>query len=135
MRNSHVTVSLRDENALDCSYAIVRKGPLSVLVIVRNLDCAIYDLSALQKGGCRYLLLKHYPAESIAYHDFLKLIGKMCTKKEDSKYFGPHLEEDNWMIVDEGDCEHMIHAGERVRFEARKREFTAFITAHAADFQ
>jgi hypothetical protein len=34
-----------------------------------------------------YLLLKHYDSDSSAYRDFLKLIGKMCKKSGDSKYF------------------------------------------------
>lgn len=87
MQASYVTVSLRDENHLDCSYAIVRKVNSAVVIVVRDSDCAIFDFSALQSGNGHYLLLKHYSTDSIAYCDFLKLIGKMCTKREDRQVF------------------------------------------------
>ena len=134
MENSDVSVSQRGENHLDCRYAIVRKAAAAVLVVVRNADCSIFDTTDLQHSNVRYLLLKHYPSADMAYRDFLKLIGKMCTKRADSKYFGKHLPEDNWMLVDKSGRDRMICPDERAMFDDRRQELMSYIHAHATDF-
>lgn len=96
---------MRDETTLNCSYAIVTKGTINIIIILRDCECAIYDYNDLKaKENYHYLLLKHYKSPSCAYKDFLKLIGKMCKKSSDSKYFSNRKQEDNRMIFD--DFEH-----------------------------
>ena len=80
MTESTVHVSMRAENGLGCSYAVVCKANHAVLILLRDAECAVFDL--LQPDS-RYLLLKHYADAALAYTDFLKLIGKMCKKQPD----------------------------------------------------
>ncbi|MCR5147095.1 MAG: hypothetical protein K6B70_07150 [Clostridia bacterium] len=81
-----------------------------------------------------YLLLKHYPDNESAYKDFLKLIGKMCKKSKDSKYFLNHKNEDNRMLYDDLKNEHMIKYDERNNFSERYEEFEKFIKENADKF-
>lgn len=109
---------MRDENDLKCSYAIVRKSGVSVLIILRDSECAIVDYDNLKRENAyRYLLMKHYSDEDNAYTDFLKLIGKMCKKREDSKYFFNHIKEDNRMVRGDSGEEHMIREEEKGLYE------------------
>lgn len=102
MTGNSVRVSMRDDNGLGCSYAIVSKGAHAVLILLREAECAVFDL---REPDSRYLLLKHYPDDRAALADFYKLIGKMCAKPPDSKYFGTRKDEDNRMLVTaDGEC-------------------------------
>ena len=88
MTESVVKVSMIEDNSLNCSYAIISKDKLNIIIIFKDLECAIFDLDDLKATKeYRYLLLKHYVTGSYAYTDFLKLIGKMCKKDKSSKYF------------------------------------------------
>ncbi|MDE6673630.1 MAG: hypothetical protein K2K19_02290 [Acetatifactor sp.] len=128
MVESTVYVSMRDENDLKCSYAIVCKSGVSVLIILKDSECAIVDYSSLKgENTYRYLLMKHYSDESNAYTDFLKLIGKMCKKREDSKYFLNHIKEDNRMVRGDSGEEHMIREEEKGLYEERYRTFEQFV--------
>ena len=100
MIESTVKVSMRDDNDLNCSYAIISKGNTNVIIILKDSECAIFDYNSLKADNFvyEYLLLKHYDNDSDAYKDFLKLIGKICKKQEGSKYFLNHKREDNRMI-------------------------------------
>ena len=62
-----------------------------------------------------------------AYTDFLKLIGKMCKKEPDSKYFRNHKEEDNRMVHNGKMQEHMINDEERSIYESRLNAFVGFV--------
>lgn len=130
-----VRVSMRDENGLGASYAIVRKASAAVLILLRDCECAIFDYAALRREdfAFRYLLCKHYSAPDAAYTDFLKLIGKMCKKSPDSKYFGTRKYEDNRMVADSGG-EHMITPEERIACAERFANFRAFVTDHRMQF-
>lgn len=136
MIESMVRTSMRDENDLDCSYATIDKGGIRVTVILRDAECAIFDAAALaaEPFHYHYLLLKHYPSSASAYTDFLKLIGKMCKKREDSKYFRCRREEDNRMVFCDFESEHMITAAERDIFQSRYDVFEQFITEHRKHF-
>lgn len=135
MNHSNVFVSLMNDNDLGCSFAIVQKQEYRVLIVVRAMECAIYDADALQAdGSAHYLLLKHYPCDAAAYRDFMKLIGKMCTKKTSSKYFAYHINEDNRMIVTNAESEHMVTDDERLAYSHRLLDFKAYIGSHHADF-
>lgn len=135
MNHSSVFVSSRDDNSLGCSFAIVQKQAYRVLIVVRERECAIFDADALHADyTTRYLLLKHYPSGTLAYRDFMKLIGKMCTKKTNSKYFGAHIREDNRMIVTDAESEHMITEDERPVYSDRLRDFKAYIELHHPAF-
>lgn len=123
MTESTVRISMRAENSLDCSYAIVSKGGHAVLILLRDADCAIFDRDAPE--SC-YLLLKHYPDDRAALADFYKLIGKMCAKPECSKYFGSHRDEDNRMVVLNDGSEHMLQPGEAEAYAQRLHAFLAF---------
>lgn len=114
---------MRAENNLDCSYAIIRKSDHAVLILLRDSECAIFDHNAPES---RYLLLKHYPNGRSALKDFYKLIGKMCAKPENSKYFGTRKDEDNRMIVLGDDSEHMLQPGETEAYAQRLHAFLAF---------
>ncbi|MBQ8556576.1 MAG: hypothetical protein IJ438_11995 [Clostridia bacterium] len=131
MSHSTVFVSLRDENGLDCSYARVHKGDSSVLIVLRGTECGVFDNSL---AHWHYLLLKHYPCDAHALRDFYKLIGKMCAKSPQSKYFGPHKDEDNRMVVTTGGSEHMLQPEERSTYEARYQAFKVFVTAQRERF-
>lgn len=135
MTESTVQISMRDENDLNCDYAIITKGAISVIVILKDLECAIFNYSDLQKRECvSYLLLKHYKNTSCAYTDFLKLIGKMCKKHRDSKYFANRIIEDNRIIFDDFNCEHGISQGERLLFQTRYSEFINFVLENRQRF-
>lgn len=56
----------------------------------------------------------------------MKLVGKMCKKREDSKYFGAHLPEDSRMVCT-AKGEHGITCGERAAYEPRFAAFRAFV--------
>lgn len=123
MTESVVKVSMIEDNGLNCSYAIISKDKLNIIIIFKDLECAIFDLDDLKETKeYRYLLLKHYVTGSYAYTDFLKLIGKMCKKDKSSKYFMNHKKEDNRMVVHK-DGERMISEEERVLFENRYNIF------------
>ena len=116
------TVRKEENRALGATYAVVEKGGIGVLLLLRDRECGIFDYSTEGLGEFRYLLLKHYDTPSRAYEDFLKLVGKMCKKNGDSKYFQNRLSEDNRMVrTAEG--EHGITREERAIYEER---FTAF---------
>lgn len=123
MTDSTVTLSMRAENGLGCSYAIVRKANHAVLILLRDAECAVFDL---HQPDSRYLLLKHYPDDRAALADFYKLIGKMCAKPADSKYFGTRKNEDNRMVVPPQGKEYMLPPEEAQQYAAR---LTAFLTA------
>jgi len=123
---STVRMSMRRDNGLDCSFAIVEKGPHAVLVLLRDADCAVFDLHA---PDSRYLLLKHYPDDRTALTDFYKLVGKMCAKQPDSKYFGTRKDEDNRMIVTVDGYEHMLLPDEAPLYAER---FSSFLANAAA---
>lgn len=129
MTESTVKVSMRDENNLDCSYAVITKDKISIIIILKDKECGIFNYDDLksQEGSFHYLLLKHYGSPSFAYRDFLKLIGKMCKKKGDSKYFSNPKQEDNRMIFEDFDHEHMLSVEEKTRYEARFSEFRRFV--------
>lgn len=123
MTESTVHVSMRAENGLGCSYAVVRKANHAVLILLRDTECAVFDL---HQPDSRYLLLKHYPDDRAALTDFYKLIGKMCAKPADSKYFGSRKDEDNRMVVPSQGKEYMLPPEEAPQYAAR---LTAFLTA------
>lgn len=120
MTANYVHVSMRADNSLDCSYATVCKAGHAVLILLRDAECAVFDLS---KPDSHYLLLKHYPDDHTALADFYKLIGKMCAKQADSKYFGTRKAEDNRMVVT-ADGEYMLTDAHE--YDARLTAFLAF---------
>ncbi len=127
MTESVVKVSMIEDNSLNCSYSIISKETLNIIIIFKDLECAIFDLDDLKETKeYRYLLLKHYVTGSYAYTDFLKLIGKMCKKDKSSKYFLNHKNEDNRMVVHE-DGERMISKEERELFKNRYDIFKEYV--------
>ena len=123
MTESAVRISMRADNDLDCSYAIIRKGDHAVLILLRDAECAVFDL---HQTDSRYLLLKHYADDRQALADFYKLTGKMCAKAEDSKYFGTRADEDNRMVVLLDGREHMLAPEEASSYAERLRSFLSF---------
>lgn len=123
MIESNVCVSMRTDNGLGCSFAVVGKGSAAVLILLRDAECAVFDLHA---PDSRYLLLKHYPNDREALRDFYKLIGKLCAKPTDSKYFGTRKDEDNRMVVTIDAQEHMLQPDEAPAFNARLEAFLSF---------
>lgn len=123
MTNSTVRVSMRAENGLGCSYAIVHKGAHAVLILLRDAECAVFDLHAPES---RYLLFKHYPDDRAALRGFYQLTGKMCAKQEESKYFGTRKDEDNRMLVGPDGSEHMLLPEEAPLYAER---LAAFLTS------
>lgn len=129
MEKSIVYVSMIDKNDFGCNYAIIEKEGKSAIIIFRNLECAIYDYDELLKDdfNYKYLLLKHYENTTKAYKDFLKLVGKMCKKSVEGKYFKNKIVEDNWMIFEDDTNEHMILEEEKDLYLDRKNDLTEFI--------
>ncbi len=119
-------VRMEENRALGAAYAVVEKGALGVLLVLKDRECGVFDYTAMNPDKFQYLLLKHYDTPSRAYEDFLKLVGKMCKKREDSKYFRNHLPEDNRMIrTAEG--EHGVTREERALYEERFAAFRQFV--------
>ena len=82
MEKSIVYISMRDDNNIDCSYSIVQKDELKVIIVLKDLECAIFDYNNLKnEKKFKYLFLKQYYDNESAYKDFFKLIGKMCKKQ------------------------------------------------------
>ena len=57
MIESMVSVSMRDQNNLGCSYAIISKSGIRVIVILKDSECAIFDYERLKGSDFHYLLL------------------------------------------------------------------------------
>ena len=117
---------MEENPAAGAVYAVVDKGSASVLLVLRGRECGVFDYTAMSLDKFQYLLLKHYDTPSRAYEDFLKLVGKMCKKREDSKYFGNHVPEDNRMVRTMED-EHSITCKERALYEERFAAFREFV--------
>ena len=82
MEKSIVYILMRDDNSIDCSYSIVQKDELKVIIVLKDLECGIFDYNNLKnEKKFKYLLLKQYCDNESAYKDFFKLIGKMCKKQ------------------------------------------------------
>ncbi len=129
MEKSTVYVSMREDNNLDCSFAIIDKLGKSIIIIFKDLECVIYDYEHFKKEdfNYKYLLLKHYEDETSAYKDFMKLIGKMCKKSIDSKYFNNHIIEDNRIVFYDDNNEHMISETKEDKYLIKSRELNDFI--------
>ena len=129
MEKSTVYVSMNDKNTIGCSYAISEKDGKNAIIVFKDLEVGIFDYDALLKENfdSRYLLLKHYENTSTAYKDFMKLIGKMCKKSVNCKYFKNPIKEDNWMIFNDDTNEHMIIEEEVSNYLIRKNDFINFI--------
>lgn len=122
MEKSIVYVSMQENNNLKCSFAIVEKATKSVIIVFKDLECVIYDYEDFQKENFdyKYLLLKHYQDEIMAYKDFMKLIGKMCKKSIDSKYFNNHINEDNNIMFINDKKEYMIKDNQLLKYNFLK---------------
>ena len=136
MEKSIVYISMKDKNDIECSYAIVEKEKKNAIIIFKDLECAIYDYDALLRDDFdyKYLLLKHYDNTTKAYKDFMKLIGKMCKKSVECKYFKNPIDEDNWMIFEDDTNEHMILEEEKSTYLDRKNSLTKFIRDNKVKF-
>lgn len=72
----------------------ISKGSMSVLAVVEDSTVMIISLNTKIDGEQFVPLIKEMKSEEEAYTEFLYLIGKMCSKDIDSKYFGePVIEE------------------------------------------
>jgi len=136
MVESNVKVSMRDDNGLNCSYAIISKGGASAIIILKDAECGILDYDLLKTPGFEYahLLLKHYANDAEAYRDFLKLIGKMCKEREDSKYFLNRQKEDNRMVCCGPQGAHAPSEEEKRIYEERYLAFQQFVLKHGMCF-
>lgn len=130
MEKSEVYISMKNENNRECSWAIVKKQDklktVSILLVLKDKETAIFDYNnMLVSDKLEYLLLKQYSDSNTAYLDFMKLIGKMCKKSIESKYFLNHISEDNRMIVESLENEMMITSfnGYKEDFDNRKKIF------------
>ena len=129
MEKSIVYVSMDKNNELECSYAIVEKEEKSIIIVFKDLEVAVYDYDFFIKNDFdyKYLLLKHYDNSTKAYKDFMKLIGKMCKKSVECKYFRNPIEEDNWMVFNDDTHEHMICDEEKEIYLVRKNNLNEFL--------
>ena len=136
MEKSTVYVSMNDTNDIGSSYAIIEKDDKNAIIIFKDLEVGIFDYDALLKDNYdyRYLLLKHYENTTKAYKDFMKLIGKMCKKSAECKYFKNPIDEDNWMIFNDDTNEHMILEEEKEEYIDRKNKLTEFIKENREKF-
>ena len=135
MEKSIVYISMRDDNNIDCSYSIVQKDELKVIIVLKDLECGIFDYNKLKnEKKFKYLLLKQYYDNKSAYKDFLKLIEKMCKKTKSSKYFSNHRIEDNRMIHDNSKNEHMISLEEKKLYNDRYIIFKKFVIDNIDNF-
>lgn len=130
MEKSEVYISMKNETNKECSWAIVKKQSnlktVSILLVLIDRETAIFDYNnMLASDKLEYLLLKQYLDSNTAYLDFMKLIGKMCKKSIESKYFLNRISEDNRMIVESFENEVMItfFNGYKDDFDNRKEIF------------
>lgn len=49
MVESLVRISMEDDNDLNCSYVVVCKGQVRVIIILKDSECAIFDYSSLRE--------------------------------------------------------------------------------------
>jgi len=133
MNISIVQTLVKDENDYGCNIARVKKDDSMIIIIQKDNEVGIYDYQEflLENNGEKYLLLKHYNNPTYAYKDFLKLIGKMCKKSKYNKYFSTHLDEDNRMVFEDFENEHMITREEKIEYKDRYKEYTSFIEKKA----
>ena len=134
MEKSIVYMQMGDDN-YHCSYAVVDKILKSVVIILKDLECVIYDYDDFIKDDFDYkfLLLKHYDNPRKAYKDFMKLIGKMCKKDIESKYFKNHISEENRIIFEDDEKEVMISNPDKVYLE-REQNLIDFIQNNKEKF-
>ena len=127
MEKSMVYVNISEKN-YEYSYAIVDKFEKSVIIILKDRECAIYDYEDFLKEDFNYkhLLLKYYSDSTLAYKDFMKLIGKMCKKSINGKYFKNHIDEDNSMIFQDDKNEYML-TNPIDEYKERKKNFINYI--------
>ena len=52
MEKSVVYVSTRDDNNINCTYSIVQKDKLEIIIILKDLECAIFDYNQLKLEFC-----------------------------------------------------------------------------------
>jgi hypothetical protein len=130
MEKSEVYISMKNENNKECNWAIIKKQSnlktVSILLVLIDKETAIFDYNNMVASDeLEYLLLKQYPDSNTAYLDFMKLIGKMCKKSIESKYFLNHISEDNRMIVESFENEIIIasYDGYKDNFDNRKKIF------------
>ena len=130
-------VRIQEDPELGAAYAVVRKGEAGVLVLLKGAECAIFDYGQLRRDGpdAHYLLLKHYVSGELAYWDFLKLIGKMCKKSPESKYFDRHIQEDNRMVCVGPGSEHMLAEDQDRLYEERLKQLREFMRDNWERFQ
>ena len=64
----------------------------------------------------------------------MKLIGKMCKKSIEGKYFRNHINEDNWMIFNDDENEHMILDEEKTTYIDRKNKLTEYVKNKKNEF-
>ena len=133
MNVSLVQTLMRDENELGCNIARIKKDDNVIIIINKDNDTAVYDYLSLinDLNPEKYLLFKHYENTDYAYHDFLKLIGKMCKKEKSSKYFLNHVEEDNRIVFEDYGKEHMIARMEKETYKERLNKFFDFMKNNA----
>ncbi len=139
MEESLVKVSMRSQNDYDCSFAIVtkRQGDLqkSVIVILHDLECGVFDFENLQKtDDFRFLLLKQYDDADFALKDYYKIIGKMCHKNIANKYFLNHKDEYNRIKFIDFQTETMDFDYEDEQLCARFNVFRDFIKNFRENF-
>ena len=48
MEKSIVYVSMRDDNNIGCSYSIIQKDELKVIIVLKDLECGIFDYNKLK---------------------------------------------------------------------------------------
>lgn len=124
---------MKEDNAIDASFAIIQKQEKgitsSVILIWKQCEVTILDYKELLKVNqdIHYLLLKFYEDEKSAYKDFMKLIGKMCKKKIDSKYFLFPKQEDNKIKFVTDEEEYILRGEEAIHYETRWKLFQSFI--------
>ena len=49
VEKSVVYVSTRDDNNINCTYSIVQKDELEIIIILKDLECAIFDYNQLKQ--------------------------------------------------------------------------------------
>ena len=60
MEKSIVYVSMRDDNNIGCSYSIIQKDELKVIIILKDLECGIFDYNKLKcNREFKYVLLSN----------------------------------------------------------------------------
>ena len=87
MEKSIVYVSMEENNDKECSYAIVDKGEKSVIIIFKDLECAVYDYEFFKTNEFDYKYLFKFRFGDVRIYEECHYCWLLCGSDQDSGSF------------------------------------------------